>query len=46
MNEQTANTIIGLRKVMMEREFSRMNDQQKAGSLSYGWAPPDFGWSR
>ena len=29
MNEQTANTIIGLRKVMMEREFSRMNDQQK-----------------
>lgn len=29
MNEQTANTIIGLRKDMMEREFSRMNDQQK-----------------
>ncbi len=29
MNEQTANEILQLRKTVMEREFSRMNDRQK-----------------
>lgn len=29
MNEQTANKILELRKTVMEREFSRMNDRQK-----------------